>query len=66
MATVTTHWEDSHAFRKLIAFYPGGSPIKLDEIPPEDFVTPAETAEGRAPELSPDFGDHLSTLSTEH
>ncbi|KAL8275070.1 hypothetical protein Esti_000949 [Eimeria stiedai] len=37
MATVTTQWEDSNAFKHLVAYTPGGGPVRLQEVPPEDF-----------------------------
>ncbi|KAL8444212.1 hypothetical protein Emed_006333 [Eimeria media] len=37
MATVTTQWEDANAFKHLVDYTPGGGPVRLQEIPPEDF-----------------------------
>ncbi|KAL8455650.1 hypothetical protein Emag_000472 [Eimeria magna] len=37
MATVTTQWEDANAFKHLVAYTPGGGPVRLQEVPPEDF-----------------------------
>ncbi|KAL8435731.1 hypothetical protein ACSSS7_002268 [Eimeria intestinalis] len=42
MATVTTQWEDSNAFKHLVAYTPGGGPVRLQEVPPEDFDAAGE------------------------
>ncbi|CDJ41593.1 hypothetical protein ETH_00022715 [Eimeria tenella] len=55
MATVTTQWEDAGAFKSLVSYFPGGEAIKLAEVAPEDFETPADSATDTGLEFSPNL-----------
>ncbi|CDJ53926.1 hypothetical protein EBH_0009100 [Eimeria brunetti] len=45
MATVTTQWEDSNVYKSLIGYSPGKGAIRIPEVAPEDFETPADNQE---------------------
>lgn len=45
MATVTTQWEDTNAFKILTAHTPGSGPLRLPEVAPEDFETSGDNQE---------------------
>lgn len=64
MATVTTQWEDSKAYQSLLAYTPEGGPIRLQEISPEDFETPADAPAGHELHYSPGLGNQLMAIST--
>ncbi|CDJ34395.1 uncharacterized protein EMH_0000920 [Eimeria mitis] len=64
MATVTTQWEDANAFKSLIGYSPGSGALRLPEVAPEDFETPADNQETTVLEYSPKLLDQAGAFST--
>ena len=64
MATVTTQWEDANAFKSLKEYSPASGALRIPEVAPEDFETPADNWGTTTLQYSPRLLSQAPTSST--